>query len=355
MGFLLSFVVPLLVVGSVWLGPRVGAPNALLCVPFIVAYSVVPIVQAAWRRAPYQVSTRAKTSRAWSAYYRVLPLFTLPVQLVMVGSTTAAFVSASLSTPGRLLLLVTTGVFSAMFAINVAHELMHRRQKLDQFFAGVLLSTVCFGTFKVVHLQVHHPFVGTPLDFATARRGQTIYAFWLQAFIGNFREAIRCERRRVARSGKSPWTSEIVVWWAFTLLWLTMSVVWWGWLGGLFFLGQSAVAIMYLDIINYLQHYGLTRALLTNGHPEPIQDHHSWTQDMFLDGLILINLPRHANHHSQPQVPFQLLADSDAAPRYPYNYGIMTLSVLVPPVFRRIAHPCLDRFEQRRHLASVAV
>ncbi len=66
---------------------------------------------------------------------------------------------------------------------------------------------------------------------------------------------------------------------------------------------------------------------------------------MFLDDLILFNLPRHSNHHSQPQVPFHLLADSDDAPRYPFPYGIMTLTVLVPDIFRRIAHPRLDRFE----------
>jgi alkane 1-monooxygenase len=355
MGYLLSFLIPSLVIGSVWLGPLVGYPNALLLVPFVVAYVVVPIVQAAWPRRPFRLSADDARSTRWSAYYRALPLVSVPVQLTMVASATAAFVTAPLSAAGRVLLVLTTGVFSAMFAINIAHELIHRRQKLDQFLGGVLLSTVGFGTFKVVHLQVHHPYVGTPLDFATARRGQTIYSFWLQSFAGNFREAVRCERQRVARSGKPVWTSQIVLWWALTFLWLTIAVAWWGWSGGLFFVMQGVLAIMYLDIINYLQHYGLTRQLLPDGRPEPIQDHHSWTQGRFLDDLILFNLPRHANHHSQPQLPFQLLTDSDQAPRYPFNYGIMTLAVLVPTLFRRIAHPCLERFEATRHRNPVAI
>jgi alkane 1-monooxygenase len=355
MGYLLSFFIPALVIGLIWLGPRVGYPNALLGIPFFIAYVVLPIVQAIWRPAPFRLSADRARSNVWSAYYRVLPLLSIPVQLAMVASATAAFVSSSLNPAGRVLLLLTTGVFSAMFAITVAHELIHRRQKLDQFLGGVLLSTVGFGTFKVVHLQVHHPYVGTPLDFATARRGQTIYSFWLQSFVGNFREALRCERQRVARSGKPAWTSQIFLWWAFTLLWLSIAVAWWGWLGGLFFVMQSVLAIMYLDIINYLQHYGLTRQFLPGGRPEPMQDHHSWTQGMFLDDLILFNLPRHSNHHSQPQVPFQLLTDSDAAPRYPYNYGIMTLSVLVPSLFRRITHPSLDRFEAKHGGGPVSV
>ena len=256
---------------------------------------------------------------------------------------------------GRAVLLLTTGVFSAIYAITIAHELMHRRQELDRAIGGLLLSTVSFGTFKVVHLQVHHAYVGTPLDFATARRGQSIYSFWLQSAAGNFLEAIRCEQMRISRTGKWPWSSELVAWTGFTLLWLTIAVVGWGWMGGLFFVLQSVLAIMYLDCISYLLHYGLTRAIGADGRPEPIQAHHSWSQGLFPDDLLLFNLPRHAAHHVQPLRPFQLLADCEASPHYPLNYGIMTLVVLVPPLFRRIVHPCLDRFEASRGNAAVAV
>src|SRR5262249_3006058 len=153
---------------------------------------------------------------------------------------------------------LTTGMFSAMFAINIAHELIHRRERLDRLFGGLLLSTVSFGSFKIVHLQVHHPYVGILLDFATARRGQSIYLFWVQSLAGNFIEVLRLECNRLRRSGKSVWTSELVPWWACTLLCLSVAVYWWGPWAGLFFLIQSLIAIMYLDLINYLQHYGLT-------------------------------------------------------------------------------------------------
>jgi alkane 1-monooxygenase len=174
MGFLLSFLVPALVIGSIWLGPRLGHPNAILALPFVTAYILVPVVEAVWPQAPFQLSAKKAAAAGWTSYYRVLPLLSVPAQLAMVATATAAFVSSSLNLPARILLVLTTGVFSAMFAITVAHELIHRRQKLDRFLGGVLLSTVSFGTFKIVHLQVHHPYVGTPLDFATARRGQTI-------------------------------------------------------------------------------------------------------------------------------------------------------------------------------------
>jgi alkane 1-monooxygenase len=288
------------------------------------------------------------------AFYRLLPLLALPVQLAMLAVTTRAFVSGEYDVIGRIVLTLTTGVFSAMFAVNIAHELIHRRERVDRVFGGLLLSTVSFGTFKVVHLQVHHPYVGTPLDFATARRGQTIYAFWLRALAGNFVEAIRRERARLRRSGKSIWTSELVPWTLCSLACLAAAVNWCGPLGGLFFLAQSVIAIMYLDLINYLQHYGLTRQVSSGGRPEPVQDHHSWTAGMFLDDLLLLNLPRHAHHHSQPQRPYQLLEDSPDAPRYPYSYGVMTMLLLVPALFRRVVHPCLDQFEAARAARSMS-
>jgi alkane 1-monooxygenase len=130
-------------------------------------------------------------------------------------------------------------------------------------------------------------------------------------------------------------------------------VYWCGPLGGFFFLIQSLIAIMYLDVINYLQHYGLTRKMRSSGRPEPMQDHHSWTAAMFLDDLLLLNLPRHAHHHSQPQRPYQFLKDSSDAPRYPYSYGVMTMLLLVPALFRRVVHPCLDRFETARAARSL--
>jgi alkane 1-monooxygenase len=353
MGFLVVFLIPGIVMLSVAVGAMSGYPNLAIWAPWIVGYVIVPFVQMRWPREPLQTSPERAASPAWTAYYRILPLLALPVQLAMLDVTTTAFVSGRYDVPGRTVLTLTTGIFSAMFAVTIAHELIHRRERLDRILGGLLLSTVSFGTFKIVHLQVHHPHVGTPLDFATARRGQTIYSFWLQSLAGNFLEAVRRERMRLRRSGKPAWNSELVPWSACTLLWLAGSMHWWGPLGGLFFLMQSLIAILYLDVINFLQHYGLTRRLGSGGRPEPVQDHHSWTAAMFLDDLLLLNLPRHAHHHSQPQRPYHLLQDSPDAPRYPYSYGVMTMLLLVPALFRRVAHPCLDRFETARATRSL--
>jgi alkane 1-monooxygenase len=175
MGFLVTFLIPGIVILSVAVGATYGYPNLAIWAPLFVGYVIVPIVQMRW---PREIETPPErvASPAWTAFYRILPLLALPAQLAMLAVTTAAFVSGRYDALGLIVLTVTTGMFSAMFAVNIAHELIHRRERLDRILGGLLLSTVSFGSFKIVHLQVHHPYVGTPLDFATARRGQNIYS-----------------------------------------------------------------------------------------------------------------------------------------------------------------------------------
>ena len=96
MGFLLSFLAPGFVILSVWLGPRIGYPNALLWLPFVMAYVVVPSVDVVWARLPVR-GAGASSSPVWSAYFRVLPLLSVLAQLAMLAAASSAFVSSPLS------------------------------------------------------------------------------------------------------------------------------------------------------------------------------------------------------------------------------------------------------------------
>ena len=131
MGFLIVFLIPGIVILSVALGAMYGHPNLAIWAPWIVGYVFVPIIQTYWPREPFHPSPAQTASAGWTAFYRILPLLALPAQIAMLAVTTAAFVSGRYDVFGRILLTITTGVFSAMFAVNIAHELIHRREKLD--------------------------------------------------------------------------------------------------------------------------------------------------------------------------------------------------------------------------------
>ena len=100
-----------------------------------------------------------------------------------------------------------------------------------------------------------------------------------------------------------------------------------------------------------MQHYGLTRRQDVNGKYEAVQVHHAWSVGLFIHDLAIFNLLRHGDHHINPQKHYQSLKHYDNTPEYPYNYSIMYLLSLVPPLFQQIVHEHLDRFDiqQQQH------
>jgi alkane 1-monooxygenase len=58
--------------------------------------------------------------------------------------------------------VLSIGLIGGIVAINPAHELIDKSNLTEQTIGGLLLATVCYGTFKVEHLAGHHVDVATP-------------------------------------------------------------------------------------------------------------------------------------------------------------------------------------------------
>jgi alkane 1-monooxygenase len=336
------FMVPAILIACALLGAAAEeAANWLAVVPLGIAFAIVPLLTMSGVNWDEPSPTRPRTSGA-RLYYRYLPLAAAPAQLATLAIATAFWSAPSLHHAGRVGWLLSIGIFSALFAITVAHELIHHRDRVDRIVGGLMLSTTCFGFFKIVHLQVHHRSVGTALDFSSAPRGDSIYRFWLRCLYGNPRAALRWERERQRRLGISWWHSELLAWYGLSAGWLALTWLIWSWMGALFFLLQSAVAILTLDWTNYVQHYGLRRRVDAQGRFEPVRARHAWSMQCRITNLALLNLLRHGDHHAHPTAPYYALTHT-AAPAYPYPFGIMMLLALFPPLFRHVVHPLLDR------------
>ena len=348
LGFLGIYIIPILPILCARVGQAIAYPNLFAFIPLFFAYVFVPLLQSLF---PYQIpsiSPQISSSRWGARYYRILPLFCLFPQLLMLYIGVAYWSSDILNIWGKVGYLLSIGAYSSFIAINVAHELIHRSYRCDRFLGGVLLSTVYFGIFKSSHIGIHHRYVGTPLDFATAKRGQSIYEFWYRNFIGHFYTAFRHEFTYFAKLKRSFWQSDLLFFYLLSCVWLSLAIWGWGWQGGLFFILQSAIAIAQLDWINYLQHYGLERKQNTSDQYEPVQYYHSWSQGLFIHDLLLLNLFRHSDHHVNPKCSYQSLRHFHDCPQYPYQHDIMMALSLVPPLFNSIVHPCLDRWEKLR-------
>ncbi|MEO0826415.1 MAG: fatty acid desaturase [Cyanobacteria bacterium J06639_16] len=345
LGFTIAYMVPAVPLISIWVGQIVGHPNVFAALPLAIAYILVPIVEGIWPYGIQPMPTEKWNVTSWQFYYRALLWLSFPIQLGMLCIALHFWSLGLLNAWGSLAYILSVGIFSGMFAITIGHELIHHSQPVDCALGGVLLSTVCFGTFKIVHLRIHHRYVCTPDDFATAKKGQSIYHFWWINRVANITEALRCEREDLAKQGRQFWQSELLLWTVLSLLWFAIAILLGGWWGGLFFGLQSFIAILKLDWTNYLQHYGLTRKRDAKGNYEPVQHHHAWSVGLFIHDLAIFNLLRHGDHHVNPQRPYPFLEHDNRTREYPYNYSVMYLLSLLPGVFENVVHPYLNKPE----------
>jgi alkane 1-monooxygenase len=340
-GYLLSFAMPGLIVASAIFGRIPGLTDVSAFLPLVVAFCVVALVSVIRLNRAEPTPPSTPISHAARLYFRALPIAAVPAQIAALAIALEHWIDPGLHFAGRIGWLLSTGLFSALFAIPVAHELIHRRAGCEQTLGGILLSTACLGTFKIVHLHVHHRYVGTDSDFASARRGESLYAFCLRGLIGNPHEALRFERTRLSRLKRPLWRSELVVWYGLSVMWFALAILFWGWASGVFFLLQSLLAAIVLDWTNYIQHYGLRRLADAKGRYEPIRPQHAWTIHCRISNLALFNLLRHGDHHARPLEPYHSLTYTGVR-TYPYPFGFMMLLALATPLFFRIVHPLLD-------------
>ncbi|MGB3247785.1 MAG: alkane 1-monooxygenase [Tabrizicola sp.] len=243
----------------------------------------------------------------------------------------------------KLLLFMGMGTMSGTIGINYSHELMHQKSRLERWLADLLLASVLYSHFRTEHLKVHHLYVGTPRDAVTARYNENFHRFFPRVLREGWQSAFRAEKAWLARKGL-PWhdkSNPFWRYWALQTAMLLVAFVLGGWLGLALFVVQAITAIWQLELVNYVEHYGLTRRHLGAGKYEHILPRHSWNAAHRASNWLLINLQRHSDHHYKPDRRFPLLQTytPDDAPQLPYGYPVMTLAALIPPLWRRMMNP----------------
>ena len=281
--------------------------------------------------------------------YRVFTLICFPVQLAILAFAGWVFAATDLfSGVAQLAWLVSTGVVGAVLGINVGHELVHKDPKLENWTGGLLLACVTYAGFKVEHVRGHHVHVSTPEDASSSRYNQSVYDFLPKAMVRNFLAAWRLEAEYLKRKGKKPFSvhNELIWWYAFSALLAVLFFVAFGWMGVVFFLVQSFFAGATLEVINYIEHYGLHRRVLENGKYERVTPAHSWNSNYLLTNLLLFHLQRHSDHHAYAKRRYQVLRHYDESPQLPGGYASMFVLALVPPLWKAVMNPRVEAYYQ---------
>ena len=273
-------------------------------------------------------------------YYRWITFCFLPLQYAGLVWAAWLWSGDSISLAAKIGLALTVGTVAGV-GINTAHELGHKKEAVEKWLAKIALAQSFYGHFFIEHNRGHHVRVATPEDPASARLGENVYEFLPRTVVGSFRHAWQAELPRFNRRDRSPWSIEndVLNAWA-------MSVVLWAALLAVFGLGilpyliiQAVVGIALLEIVNYLEHYGLLRQREASGRWERVRPRHSWNSNNLATNVLLYHLQRHSDHHAYPTRRYQALRDIDEAPVLPTGYAGMIVLALVPPLWRSVMDP----------------
>ena len=339
-----------------------SASESALCNSWTCAWFVFVVLPVLEMVVPDDLAnpTHEESRRAAKDWRFKAPLYlwALP-QCAAIAAGARAFCDADASFHRRLGLVLSAGVCTGGVGLTVAHELLHKDTKTELFLAKFLLSSVCYAHFGVEHRFGHHRRVGTAADPATAARGQSFYAFWVRSVAGTYRGAWRIWRGEgdsdlgdVAKQTFGPAFMRDAH--LFPALWAVAlfaanardaSAV-------VFFLAQALVAATLLELVNYLEHYGLRRERI-EAPPgdraesrervyEQVTPAHSWNAPQRVTNWFLFRLQRHSDHHARAATPYQALRTYAEAPTLPTGYAGMLLVALAPWWFEKCLGPVLD-------------
>ncbi|WP_425041301.1 alkane 1-monooxygenase [Primorskyibacter sp. S187A] len=275
----------------------------------------------------------------------VAHLLLLPLVVWAVSSNPA------LSMLDKVLLVTGAGLWFGQVSNSNAHELIHRPLRSTRRLGRALYASILYGHHASAHLRVHHVHAATDRDPNSARVGEGFWAFALRCAVGEYTEGLAAESAARAQLEPKPslWShpflSDALV--SSTALALAFALGGWSGVGVLAIL--SAYAAWQLMLSDYVQHYGLRRRVLANGKPEPVGPHHSWNAPRWYSSAMMLNAPRHSDHHMNPARPFPALAlDRDTMPTLPQSLPVMAVIALVPPIWRRL----MDHRAQRWRLKA---
>jgi alkane 1-monooxygenase len=317
----------------------------LTFLPVIYAFGVIPLIELWQRPDPKNLDSASEELIRRDPFYDyilygfvLLQYGALAYFLFSIGKLQ----NDLLSMTGRI---ATMGLLCGSFGINIGHELGHRSTPFEQFLAKASLLTSLYMHFFIEHNKGHHKRVATYDDPGTARRGESVYLFWVRAILVCYRNAWKIAGREAARKGHAvvSLSNEMLRMQIVQLVFSAAIALFFGFFALCCFLVASVIGILMLETVNYIEHYGLQRKSLGDGKYERPLPVHSWNSDHIMGRLMLFELSRHSDHHFQASKKYQVLRHHDEAPQMPTGYPGMMLLSLLPPVWFRIMH---DRIQQ---------
>lgn len=340
--YLAAYSIPAVVYGALYLGGYfsfIAIGYVFVCVPFIELFT---------SGNSSNLSKIEEEVAAKDKIYDFLLYGLVPFHLALIGYFIFKVNTETLNTT-QLIGYVTAIGMSCGLSINNAHELGHRTSKFEQFLSQLLLLTTLYMHFFIEHNRGHHKNVATHEDPSSGRLGESLYRFLPRTLFGSWRSAWHIESVRCKANGLAVLSirNQMIQFQLLQLLFLSVLLVLFGLKITVAYICAAGIGILMLETVNYIEHYGLSRAKKGNRY-ERTKPIHSWNSNHPIGRLIMLELSRHSDHHFLSTRKYQILRHFDESPQMPTGYPGMMLLALVPPLWFKIMNKEIERFNHSK-------
>ena len=307
----------------------------IVWMPMCWAWILVPLSELFIKPDAKNMSAAEEELARQDRRYDWLLYATVFIQYFLLYVFLEGVATDSLTLSDRLGRIFSMGLLCGIFGINVAHELGHRVNRLEQTLAKALLLASLDMHFFTEHNKGHHKRVATPDDPSSARYGEPVYTFYFRTIVMSYVSAwhIANEDCRKKKGTAFSLHNEMIQFQFLQLAFAGLIGWYFGMAALLAFGGAALMGILMLETVNYIEHYGLQRKLGASGQYERAMPHHSWNSDHVVGRLMLFELSRHSDHHYLASRKYQVLRHHDEAPQMPTGYPGMMLLALLPPIW----------------------
>tara|TARA_B100000035_G_scaffold289488_1_gene275915 strand:- start:440 stop:1483 length:1044 start_codon:yes stop_codon:yes gene_type:complete len=337
--YLMSYSIALLA----FIGISIGGFYNYLAVIFTFIF--IPLLEILVKKSDEKYSEEEKKNRLLDPFFDLLLYLNIPIVfgIFFFSIDKLAFTSSVSDIVG---IILSASIVMATNGINVGHELGHRKSIIARTCSKILYLPSQYMHFYIEHNFGHHINVATPEDPATARYKQTLYSFWITSVIRTYISAWKIQLRllRVSKKSFLSIKNDMIFYTLFQIIFLLFIYYNFGLYLTILSLVMSVVSFLFLETINYVEHYGLLRKKELSGRYERVKPHHSWNSNHTIGRIVLYELTRHSDHHFKSSKKYQVLESLEDCPHLPYGYPTSILLSLIPPVWFRIMNPLVKNY-----------
>tara|TARA_Y200000002_G_C22675705_1_gene661963 strand:+ start:641 stop:1687 length:1047 start_codon:yes stop_codon:yes gene_type:complete len=332
--YLMSYSIAL----TAFIGILNGGPLVYLTVVYTFVF--IPILESYTKEGKNTYTDDEKKNRNLDPFFDFLLYLNIPIVfgIFFISLNTLLYANTYFEIIG---IILSSSIVMATNGINVGHELGHRKSLFSRTCSKLLYLPCQYMHFFIEHNYGHHINVATPNDPATAKYKQNLYSFWISSVTKTYLSAwkIQLKLLRVSKLSFFSFKNDMIFYTVFQTLFLIFIYFNYGLIITLYSLIMSIVSFLFLETINYVEHYGLLRKIKPNGRYERVKPHHSWNSNHTIGRIVLYELTRHSDHHFKSSKKYQVLESIQDSPQLPYGYPTSILISFFPPLWFWIMNP----------------